>query len=106
MSYISLNEENFEKEVLNSDIPVLVDFWAEWCVPCRMVAPVIEELAAEYDGKVKICKLDVEEAPSKAAEFGVQSIPTLMVFNKGEQVAQTLGAQPKGNIVKLFADLI
>lgn len=106
MSYIQLTDENFEQEVLKSDIPVLVDFWAEWCVPCKMLGPVIEELAGEYAGKVKVCKLDVDEAPTTAGQFSVQSIPTVMVFNNGEQVTQTLGAQPKDNIVKLFADLI
>ncbi|MDA3810365.1 MAG: thioredoxin [Spirochaetaceae bacterium] len=106
MSYVKLTDENFEQEVLKSDIPVLVDFWAEWCVPCKMLGPIIEELAGEYAGKVKICKLDVDDAPESAGKFSVQSIPTVMVFNKGEQVRQTLGAQPKDAIVKLFADLI
>jgi thioredoxin 1 len=106
MSYIKLTDENFEQEVLKSDIPVLVDFWAEWCVPCKMLGPIIEELADEYAGKVKICKLDVDDAPATAGQFGVQSIPTVMVFKGGEQVTQTLGAQPKDVIVKLFADLI
>jgi len=106
MSYVKLTDENFEQEVLKSDIPVLVDFWAEWCVPCKMLGPIIEELADEYAGKVKICKLDVDDAPATAGQFGVQSIPTVMVFKGGEQVTQTLGAQPKDAIVKLFSDLI
>ena len=106
MSYVKLTDENFEQEVLKSDIPVLVDFWAEWCVPCKMLGPIIEELADEYAGKVKICKLDVDDAPATAGQFGVQSIPTVIVFNSGEQVTQTLGAQPKDVIVKLFSDLI
>jgi thioredoxin 1 len=106
MSYVKLTDENFEQEVLKSDIPVLVDFWAEWCVPCKMLGPVIEALAEEYAGKVKICKLDVDEAPDTAGSFSVQSIPTVMIFNNGAQVRQTLGAQPKETIVKLFSDLI
>lgn len=106
MSYVKLTDENFNNEVMDSDIPVLIDFWAEWCVPCKMLGPVIEELAEEYAGKVKVCKLDVDDAPSTAGQYGVQSIPTVMVFNQGKKVSQTLGAQPKGNIVKLFADLL
>lgn len=106
MSYVNLNDENFEREVLQSDIPVIVDFWAEWCAPCKMLGPVIEEIAKEYAGKLKVCKLDVDQAPSAAGQYGVQSIPTVMVFNKGKQVTQTLGAQPKVNIVKLFEDLL
>ncbi len=106
MSYIKLSDENFEKEVLNSDIPVIVDFWAEWCVPCKMLSPIIEELAEEYAGKVKICKLDVDDAPGAAAKFSVQSIPTIILFSKGEQVSQTVGAAPKESLVKMFEDLI
>ncbi len=106
MSYVKLTNDNFDQEVLKSEIPVLVDFWAEWCVPCKMLGPIIEELADEYAGKVKICKLDVDDAPDAAAKFSVQSIPTVIVFNKGQQVTQSIGASPKEILVKMFADLI
>lgn len=94
-NYVTLTDGNFEQEVVNSDKPVLVDFWAAWCGPCRAIAPVIEELAGEFDGKAVIGKLDVDNNPETAAQFGVRSIPTLLVFKNGEVVDQVIGAVPK-----------
>ena len=103
---LEITSENFQSEVLDSDIPVLADFWAEWCVPCKMVGPVIEEIAAETGGKLKVVKIDVDSAPDLAQQFNVISIPTLMVFNKGEVANQMVGAGNKASIEKLFKDLI
>lgn len=93
------NDENFEKEVLKSDIPVLVDFFAEWCGPCKMMGPVIEKLAEEYEGKWKIGKMDVDQSPKTSMEYSVQSIPTLMFFKDGKVVNTSVGFQAKEKIV-------
>lgn len=92
---IHVNDENFDSEVLKSDKPVLVDFWAAWCGPCQMIAPVVEELAGELDGKVKVTKLDTEASYATPARYGIRGIPTLLLFNKGEVVDQIVGAVPK-----------
>lgn len=92
---IHLTAENFDSEVLNSKVPVLVDFWATWCGPCRMVGPIIEELAQNYAGRAKVCKLDVDEQQSIAAKYRVMTIPTVFVFKNGEIVERTVGARPK-----------
>ena len=91
----ALTQENFEKEVLQSATPVLVDFWAEWCGPCKMIAPLLDELANEYDGKVKIGKVNIDEHQSLAAQYGIRAIPTLLLFNKGEITEQMVGAKSR-----------
>ena len=94
---IDVNDDSFESEVLNSDLPVMVDFWAVWCGPCRMVAPVMDQLASEYDGKLKVAKVDVDKARATAGKYGVMSIPTVLVFKGGEVVETIVGAQPKAS---------
>ena len=98
MAEVIVSSVNFEDEVLKSDIPVLVDFWATWCGPCKMLAPTIAKIAEEKDGQVKVCKLDVDEAPEIAAKYGIASIPTLKVFVNGEVVKSSVGVQPKAAI--------
>lgn len=93
--YVTLTEDNFQSEVLDSDVPVLVDFWAEWCGPCKMIAPTIEELAADFDGKAKVAKVNVDEQPNLAGKYQVRSIPTLLFFRGGEVAEQMIGAAPK-----------
>lgn len=101
MAAIHLTKENFETEVLKSDVPVLVDFWASWCGPCQMVAPIIEEIAGEISG-AKVGKVDVDEQPELAREYKVMSIPTLMVFKDGQVVKREMGARPKDAILELL----
>ncbi len=96
--YITATDANFDAEVINSDKPVLVDFWATWCGPCRMIAPVIEEIAGEYEGKAKVAKLDVDANPQVSMKYGIRSIPTLLIFKNGQVVDQIVGAVPKGVI--------
>ena len=102
MYEVILNEDNFEKEVLKSEIPVLVDFWATWCGPCKMLAPTIAKIAEENSGVIKVCKLDVDEEPEIAAKYGISSIPTLKVFVNGEVVNSSVGVQPKAAIEALL----
>ena len=101
---IKITKDNFKAEVLESDIPVLFDFYASWCGPCRMLAPIIEEIAEETAGKVKVCKMDVDEEPEIAEEYGVFSIPTLMVFKGGKVVNAHTGFAPKDAILALIED--
>jgi thioredoxin 1 len=101
-SPVTLTSDNFDSEVTNSDVPVLVDFWAEWCAPCRQVAPVIDELADDYDGSVKVGKIDVEAESALAGSFGVTSIPTIALFEPGEEPKAVMGALPKGMIESAF----
>ena len=103
MAEIVLTEQNFEQEVLKSDIPVLVDFWATWCGPCRMLAPTIAKIAEEQEEKIKVGKIDVDEEPELAAKYGIASIPTLMVFKNGEVAKTSIGVVPKAAIEALFA---
>ncbi len=93
---VVVTDDTFEDEILKSDLPVLVDFWAVWCGPCRMIAPVVEELAESYDGQMKFAKVDVDENQTYASQFGIRSIPTLLVFKEGKVVDQIIGAVPKG----------
>jgi len=105
MDTIEITDSNFN-EILNTDKPVLVDFWAEWCGPCKMIGPIVKELAGEYDGKAVIGKVNVDETPSTAAQFGIRSIPTLLVFKNGEVVDKQIGAVPKAVLAgKLDAQL-
>lgn len=97
MADINFTDQNFKEEVLGSKIPVLVDFWAEWCIPCRIVSPIVEELAKEYGAKLKVGKLNVDENGQTAQSFGVMSIPSLLVFKDGEVVKTMIGAQSKDN---------
>ena len=93
-----VSDNDFDKEVLKSSKPVLVDFWAPWCGPCRMVAPIVEELADEYDGKVEFVKLNTDENPVTASSYGIRSIPTLLVFKEGKPVGQIVGFRPKSDL--------
>jgi len=99
---VTITQDNFENEVLKSDTPVLVDFWAEWCGPCRMVAPVLDQLADEMDGKVRIAKLNVDENQQIAYQFQVSSIPTFILFKNGQMADRTLGALPKAGFEKFI----
>ncbi len=96
---IEITDDNYE-EILNSEKPVLVDFWAEWCGPCRMIGPIVEQLAGEYEGKAIIAKVDVDSNPNVSAKYGIRSIPTLLVFKNGEIVDKQVGAVPKNILVQ------
>lgn len=100
MATQKVTDASFDTDVLKSAEPVVVDFWAEWCGPCRMIAPALEEIAAEMTGKVKVVKLNIDENPGAAMKFGVRSIPTLIVFKDGKPAAQQVGAAPKGRLVE------
>ena len=102
MAEITITKENFASEVLQSELPVLVDFWATWCGPCRMIAPVIDQLAAEYAGRVKIGKINVDEQPQLAAQFGIVSIPTVKVFRGGQCTASLVGLRSKAELEALI----
>lgn len=103
MKPLEVTDSNFQQEVLSSDRPVLVDFWAEWCGPCKMIAPIVEELAKEYDGKLKVGKVDVDTNQQVSMQFGVRSIPTLLIFKSGKVVEQVIGAVPKRLLAEKIA---
>jgi thioredoxin 1 len=98
MATIAVTDATFDEEVRNSDIPVIVDFWAEWCGPCRQIGPALEELAVEYEGKVKITKVNVDENPNSPAQLGVRGIPALFMFKGGEVISNKIGAAPKASL--------
>ena len=102
MGIVTLTDENFEEEVNSSVVPVLVDYWAEWCGPCKMISPLVEEMAEEYSNRLKVCKLDVDENQSSASKQNVMSIPTLLIFKEGEVVAQQIGAVNKTQITEFI----
>ena len=106
MSIGHASDKNFKDEVLQAELPVLVDFFAEWCGPCKMVAPVIEEVAKEYSGKLKVVKVDVDEAGSTASGYGIMSVPTIMIFKAGKVVSQSVGAMSKSEIKKKLVEVL
>ncbi|MGI1691925.1 thioredoxin [Thermoanaerobacter uzonensis] len=99
---VEITYDNFEEEVVNSDVPVLIDFWAEWCAPCRLVAPIIDEIAKEYKGKIKVGKVNVDEENELAMQFRIMSIPTIGLFKNGKMVDKIIGARPKADFVKFL----
>jgi thioredoxin 1 len=99
---VVLTDANFDEEVIKAEMPVLVDFWAEWCGPCRMIGPVIEEIAEEFAGKIKVCKLNVDQNQGTAAKYRISSIPTLLFFKGGKLVEEMVGVQPKSKLVEVI----
>lgn len=106
MADLTFTDSNFESDVLKSDAPVMVDFWAPWCAPCRIVSPIIEELGKEYLGKVKVGKLNVDDNPQTAAKYGIMSIPSILMFKKGEPVKTIIGAQSKENFKRGIEEVL
>lgn len=100
----NLTKENWDQEVQKSDKPVIVDFWADWCVPCKILEPIYEELAEKYEGRIKFARLNVDENPEIADRYGIMAIPTLIIFNKGEEINRLIGAAPKQKIEKFIED--
>ena len=103
---IEFTDANFDSEVIKSDTPVLVDFWAPWCGPCKMIAPIVEEISTEYDGRLKVGKVNTDDNQKVASDYGVMSIPTLMIFKDGEVVERIIGAQPKGALTTKIDDVL
>ncbi|MEW6014319.1 MAG: thioredoxin [Candidatus Zixiibacteriota bacterium] len=103
---VEISDGSFEAEVIKSDKPVIVDFWATWCGPCKMIAPILEEVATEYDGKLKIAKMDVDSNTKVASQYGIMSIPTLLFFKNGQLVDQVIGAIPKAQLVNRLAKVL
>jgi thioredoxin 1 len=103
---IDVNDNSFKQEVLEESLPVLVDFWAVWCGPCLRFAPIIEEVAKEYQGRLKICKLNIDEAPNSASIYDIMSIPTLVIFKSGKVLDKIIGAPPKAELIKMISKYI
>ena len=103
---VHISDSSFDQDVLQSESPVLVDFWAEWCGPCKMVAPLLEELADEYDGKLKVCKMDVDANPDTAPKYGIRGIPTLIIFNNGDVAGTKVGALSKSQLSAFIDSVI
>ena len=101
-----ISDSSFDGDVLKADVPVLIDFWAPWCGPCRAIAPIVEELASEYEGKLKIVKMNVDDNPQTPAQYGVRGIPNLILFKGGEVKQQIVGAVPKAHLVKAIDDIV
>ena len=106
MATVKVTDSNFQYEVLASEVPVLVDFWAEWCGPCRMIGPALEELATEFEGKIKVAKVNVDENPGLPAQFGVRGIPALFMFKAGEVISNRTGAAPKASLKGWIEDSV
>ncbi|MEM9119692.1 MAG: thioredoxin [Cyanobacteria bacterium P01_F01_bin.56] len=106
MAAVQVTDSSFKQDVLESELPVLVDFWAPWCGPCRMVAPVVDEISEQYDGQVKVVKLNTDENPSVASQYGIRSIPTLMIFKDGQRVDMVVGAVPKTTLANTLKKYI
>jgi thioredoxin 1 len=101
-----VTDANFEDEVLKSDLPVVLDFWAEWCAPCRAISPIIKQIAEDYDGKVKVVKMNIDENPQTPGKYGVRAIPTVLAFNNGQVVEQLQGARPKAAFEEMVTKLV
>ncbi|NJM75383.1 MAG: thioredoxin [Acaryochloridaceae cyanobacterium RU_4_10] len=106
MTATAVTDTTFKEEVIDSDVPVLVDFWAPWCGPCRMVAPVVEEIAEQYQGQIKVVKVNTDENPNVASQYGIRSIPTLMIFKGGQRVDMVVGAVPKTTLANTLEKYI
>ena len=105
-SVVHVTDQTFQQEVLESDLPVMLDLWAEWCGPCRMIAPILEQLAKEYNGKIKIAKLDVDSNQMVAAQLGIRGIPTLVIFKDGQEIKRQVGAGPKQIYVRMIEEVL